>query len=83
MTEQQIQSKVIKKLENNGWYVIKLIRTTKVGIPDLMAIKEGVVKFFEVKRPKVGVVSEIQKYRIKQLNEHGIEAVIITSEQEI
>lgn len=83
MTEQQIQSKVIKKLENNGWYVIKLIRTTKVGIPDLMAIKEGVVKFFEVKRPKVGVVSEIQKYRIKQLNEHGIEAMIITSEQEI
>jgi hypothetical protein len=63
--------------------VIKLIRTTKVGIPDLMAIKEGVVKFFEVKRPKVGVVSEIQKYRIKQLNEHGIEAMIITSEQEI
>lgn len=83
MTEQQIQSKVIKKLENDGWYVIKLIRTTKVGIPDLMAIKEGVVKFFEVKRPKVGVVSEIQKYRIKQLNEHGIEAMIITSEQEI
>jgi Holliday junction resolvase len=83
MTEQQIQSKVIKKLENNGWYVIKLIRTTKVGIPDLMAIKDGVVKFFEVKRPKVGIVSEIQKYRIKQLNEHGIEAMIITSEQEI
>jgi len=83
MTEQQIQSKVIKKLENNGWYVIKLIRTTKVGIPDLMAIKEGVVKFFEVKRPKVGVVSEIQKYRIKQLNEHGNEVMIITSEQEI
>jgi Holliday junction resolvase len=83
MTEQQIQSKVIKKLENNGWYVIKLIRTTKVGIPDLMAIKDGVVKFFEVKRPKVGVVSEIQKYRIKQLNEHGIEAMVITSEQEI
>jgi Holliday junction resolvase len=83
MTEQQIQLKVIKKLENDGWYVIKLIRTTKVGIPDLMAIKEGVVKFFEVKRPKVGVVSEIQKYRIKQLNEHGIEAMIITSEQEI
>ena len=72
MTEQQIQTKIIKKLEKEGWFVIKLIRTSKQGIPDILAIKNGVVKFFEVKRPKVGIVSEIQKYRIKQMKSNKL-----------
>ncbi len=38
MTEQQIQSKRIKELEDEGYYVIKLIKTNKNGIPDLLAI---------------------------------------------
>lgn len=83
MLEQQIQSKIIKRLESQGWYVIKIIKCSKNGIPDLVAIKDGVVKFFEVKRPQIGIVSEIQKYRIKELQEHGIEATVITSEQDL
>ena len=35
MTEQQIQSKKIKELEAEGYYVIKLIKTNKNGIPDV------------------------------------------------
>ena len=38
MTEQQIQSKRIKELEEQGYYVIKLVRTNKNGIPDIIAI---------------------------------------------
>ena len=38
MTEQQIQSKRIKELEAEGYYVIKLIKTNKNGIPDLSLI---------------------------------------------
>ena len=38
MTEQQIQSRRIKELEEQGYYVIKLIKTNKNGIPDLVAI---------------------------------------------
>jgi hypothetical protein len=36
MTEQQIQSKKIKELEERGYYVIKLTKTNKNGIPDLI-----------------------------------------------
>ncbi len=39
MTEQQIQSKRIKELESQGYYVLKLIKTNKNGIPDLVASK--------------------------------------------
>ena len=38
MTEQQIQTRRIKELEEQGYYVIKLIKTNKNGIPDLVAI---------------------------------------------
>jgi len=71
MKEQQIQSKRIKQLEAEGYYVIKLTKTNKNGIPDLVAIppNSGVL-FSEVKTP-TGVVSELQKFRLKELEAHG------------
>jgi hypothetical protein len=72
MTEQQIQSKRIKQLEQDGYYVIKLIKTNKNGIPDLVAIPpRSKVLFSEVKTP-TGRLSKLQEYRIKELKEHGI-----------
>jgi len=72
MTEQQIQAKRIKQLESEGYYVIKLIKTNKNGIPDLVAIPpDSGVLFSEVKTPK-GVVSKLQQYRIKELSEHAL-----------
>ena len=71
MTEQQIQGKRIKQLEEEGYYVIKLIKTNKNGIPDLLAIPPGSdVVFSEVKKPK-GKLSELQKYRLKELQKYG------------
>lgn len=76
MTEQQIQSKLMKELEGNGYYVIKLISTNKNGIPDLIAIpKDSDVEFYEVKKSK-GRVSKLQEYRLKELRAHGIKVEI-------
>jgi len=72
MTEQQIQTKRIKELEAEGYYVIKLIKTNKNGIPDLIAIPPGAdVLFSEIKTPK-GKLSKLQEYRLKELREHGV-----------
>jgi Holliday junction resolvase len=71
MTEQTIQNKRIKQLEEEGYYVIKLVQTNKNGIPDLIAIPpDSDVLFSEVKRPN-GRLSKLQEYRLKQLKEHG------------
>lgn len=76
MTEQQIQTKKIKELEAQGYYVIKLINTNKNGIPDLIAIPPGSdVLFVEVKRPD-GKVTKLQEYRHKELNDKGIKVEI-------
>ena len=71
MTEQQIQYKRIKELEAEGYYVIKLIKTNKNGIPDLIAIPPNSnVIFSEVKRPS-GKLSRLQEYRLKELESYG------------
>lgn len=75
MTEQQVQSKKIKELESQGYYVIKLIKTNKNGIPDLIAVKKDEVLFVEVKA-KNGVLSKLQEYRIKELDGYGIKTEV-------
>ena len=71
MTEQQIQSKRIKQLEAEGYYVIKLIKTNKNGRPDIVAIPpDSNVIFSEVKTPK-GKLSRLQEYRLKELERYG------------
>lgn len=75
--EQNLQKKIQKKLEADGWLCVKLIKTTMNGIPDLMALKDGQTMFVEVKTPK-GVLSELQKIRINQLRKQGFEVKIWT-----
>ena len=76
MSEQQIQTKRIKQLDSEGYYVIKLVKTNKNGIPDLIAIgKNSDVLFSEIKGAH-GKVSALQQYRMKELNNHGIKTEV-------
>ncbi len=79
MTESQYQSKIMKEYEADGWYVLKLITTNKNGIPDLLALKKGMVpQFIEVKGAK-GKTSALQDYRIKELKKNGFKAEVRTA----
>lgn len=76
MTEQQIQAKKIKQLEAEGYYVIKLMKTNKNGIPDLLAIPpESNVLFCEVKKPN-GQLTKLQEYRLKELKSYGFKTEV-------
>lgn len=76
MRESQIQSKKIKELEAQGYFVIKLMKTNKNGIPDLIAIpKNSDVLFVEVKAEN-GKTSALQDFRIEELEKHGIKVEI-------
>lgn len=77
MLEQARQKKITTRLQKEGWLVVKLIKTTMTGVPDVLALKDGKAIFIEVKQP-TGVVSEIQKLRHKQLIEQGFEVFIWT-----
>jgi len=75
MLESQIQSKIIKQYEDEGYFVLKIIKSTKNGIPDLLICKDGQAFFVEVKA-KNGKLSEIQKYRIEELSKHGMKTLV-------
>ena len=76
MTEAQIQAKIIDRYEKDGYMVVKLIQTSKNGIPDLLLLKDGIASFIEVKT-ETGRLSELQKYRIKQLEEKGFKVEVL------
>ena len=76
MTEQQIQSKRIKELEDEGYYVIKLIKTNKNGIPDLLAIPPNANVLFSEVKTSVGKVSKLQEFRHKELKDKGFNVEI-------
>lgn len=76
MTEAQIQSKIIARYEKDGYMVVKLIQTNKNGICDLLLLKDGIASFIEVKT-ETGRLSELQKYRIKQLEEKGFKVEVL------
>jgi hypothetical protein len=77
MTEQQIQSKKIKELEGQGYYVIKLMKTNKNGIPDLLVLPKNSDAFFIEVKKESGVLSKLQEYRINELNKHGLKTEIL------
>ena len=80
MTEQQIQKKRINQLEKKGYYVIKLIKTNKNGIPAIVAIPpDAPVIFSEIKTEK-GKVSKIQEYRLKELDSYGFTTEVFRGE---
>jgi len=80
MTEQQIQKKRINQLEAEGYYVLKLIKTNKNGIPDVVAMHpdKGII-FSEIKTP-TGKLSKIQEYRLKEIKAYGFEAEVYRGE---
>ena len=78
LTEQQIQKKITTQLEKDGYLVLKLIKCNKSGYPDLLAVKENDTLFIEVKKPN-GKLSELQKVRIADMKQRGINVVVWTA----
>lgn len=77
MLESNIQNNITKRYEKEGWFVVKLIKTTKNGIPDLMCLRNGITLFIEVKRPGKEP-GTLQKFRHEELRKQGFEVLILT-----
>ena len=71
MLESKIQKRIIDRLELDGWYVIKLMKTNRNGIADLLALKESETMFIEVKQPN-GKLSPLQVFRIEEMRERNL-----------
>lgn len=74
--ERDIQRRIIKRYQEEGYMVVKVILTNKDGFPDLMLLKDGIAKFIEVKRPGEKP-RPLQVYRINELRAQGFEVQVL------
>ncbi len=77
MLEKNIQSNLIKFLNNKGHYVVKVIQATKAGVPDVLACINGKFVGIECKTPKTkSNVSDLQKYNLDKISKAGGIAIV-------
>lgn len=69
------QTKLIKKYQDDGWIVIKLISTNRPGIPDLLCLKNGKAEFVESKEEN-DQLSVLQRHTIEKLLRAGFDCFI-------
>lgn len=64
------QNELIKHWEQKGYHVLNLVRLSKGGYPDLIALKPNEVIFIESKE-EWDKLSALQRIKIKMLKELG------------
>jgi Holliday junction resolvase-like predicted endonuclease len=79
MLESQLQSKIIKELEKNGYYVLKIIKCNKNGTADLIAFRKSELPIFIEVKTATGIQSELQKYRQKEVTDLGFTYHLVRS----
>lgn len=75
--ESAIQRKIIKYLEQEGAYVVKVVSANKSGVPDIIGCFEGLFFAIEVKTPETkGNISPLQEHNINKVEESFGTAIV-------
>lgn len=70
------QTKLIKQFEKDGYKVLKLIRLSENGYPDLLILRDGESIFIECKEAN-DTLKPLQKLRIDELRKMNFKAYCI------
>lgn len=76
MTEAQFQAKLIRGWKAEGYMVVKIIQANLSGLPDIMLLRDGKVRFVEVKAAS-GRVSPVQQHRHEELRAMGFSVEVV------
>lgn len=72
MLEQGYQKNIVKKLEECGAYVVKVVAASKKGVPDILCCYRGRFIAIEVKMPTtMHNTTKLQDYNLKKIVEAG------------
>ena len=75
--ESKIQAEIIKYLESKNYYVVKVIKANKSGVPDILFCKDGRFMACEVKaKGKKSKVTELQKFHLELIRNSGGKAIV-------
>ncbi len=82
MSEQSIQTSIIKFMRDSGWMVYNTTKITPSGYPDLICHKDTETLLIEVKDIK-GKLSRVQEEVHKRLKEQGINVIVAKSKEDV
>ena len=81
--EKDIEAYLKKRVEADGGVFLKFPAMHVEGFPDrILLMPRGITCFVELKRPKGGRLSEMQKYWHKKLDELGYEVFVVKDKME-
>lgn len=82
--EKEIEKKLKETVEAHGGLCLKWVCPGWSGVPDrIILLPGGCVIFAEVKRPKGGTLSELQKWWAKRLKGLGFPCWVIWDEADL
>lgn len=83
--EKKVENQIKCYLDKLGAYHVKIHGSAYMpaGTPDILACIKGRFIGIEVKKPNGGVVSALQKLKIKQIKNAGGVALVATSVEEV
>lgn len=81
LPEKKVENEIKKYLDHIGAYHVKIHGSAfmPAGTPDILACVKGVFVGIEVKKPKGGRASELQKFKIKQIEQAGGIGIVANS----
>lgn len=74
--ESKLQSKIIRYLKKNGWFVRKILATNCPGDPDIYSYKDGMTIWIEVKR-EGKTARPLQLYRHEEIRNSGMQCYVL------
>lgn len=84
MLESTIEKYLVAAVERRGGFTVKLNPAGKKGIPDrLVVLPDGVLIFAELKRPKGGIVAQLQDWWRNRIRHLGHRAVVLSTQEEV
>lgn len=82
--EKRIEKELKNRVEKANGKCIKFISQGNNGMPDrIVLFPGGEIIFVETKRPKGGVLSEVQKYQHKLLRDLGQKVIVVWTIEDI
>jgi len=77
LCESKIQTEILRYLERNGCYVVKVVLANKSGVPDILFCKDGLFYAVEVKATgKKKSTTKLQDWNLQKVIESGGKAIV-------
>ena len=83
LREQNIQTKILKYLNECGYYTVKVVSATKAGVPDILTCVSGKFVAFEVKANATKKPTELQNYNLTAIKNSGGYAYVVYNLEQV